>query len=87
MGKIENVVDVDWAEINTALGQVAYLVASIAHRFGFALKRPFKLCGSMTEIYASASKEENSKYALYFSGTGSNFHEFDRSLSCLLLNI
>jgi hypothetical protein len=37
LGKIENVVEVEWAEINTALGQVAYLVASIAHRFGFSL--------------------------------------------------
>lgn len=38
LGKIENVVEVEWAEINTALGQVAYLVTQIAHRFGFSFK-------------------------------------------------
>jgi len=66
LGKIENVVEVEWPEINTALGQVAYLVASIAHRFGFSLIRPFNLCGSMTVIFTSPNKEENSKLPLFF---------------------
>jgi hypothetical protein len=35
LGRIESTSDVNWHEINTALGQTAYLMAIIAHRFGY----------------------------------------------------
>lgn len=79
--------EVEWTEINTALGQVAYLVVSIAHRFGFTFKRPFNLCGSMSVIFSSPNKEDNGKQPLYFTNNGNNLSEINRALSCLLLNI
>jgi len=51
LGRINQLVDVEWDEINTALGQAAYLMAVIAHRFGFKFdKYKINLCGAMSTI-------------------------------------
>jgi hypothetical protein len=42
---------VEWDEINTALGQTAYLMAIIAHRFGYKFEKyKINLCGAMSTI-------------------------------------
>ena len=51
LGRISQLVDVKWEEINTALGQAAYLMAIIAHRFGYKFdKYKINLCGAMSTI-------------------------------------
>jgi len=51
LGRIESTSDVKWDEINTALGQTAYLMAIIAHRFGYKFEKFYiNLCGSMSTI-------------------------------------
>lgn len=43
--------ETDWDEINTALGQAAYLMAVIAHRFGYKFEKyKINLCGAMSTI-------------------------------------
>lgn len=41
----------EWDEISTALGQAAYLMAIIAHRFGYKFEKyKINLCGAMSTI-------------------------------------
>lgn len=51
LGRIVQLIDIGWDEVNTALGQSAYLMALIAHRFGYKFDQyKINLCGSMTTI-------------------------------------
>ena len=51
LGRLTQLVDVDWDEISAALGQAVYLMAVIAHRFGYKFEKyKINLCGAMSTI-------------------------------------
>mmetsp|Transcript_12953 Transcript_12953/g.21914 ORF Transcript_12953/g.21914 Transcript_12953/m.21914 type:complete len:235 (+) Transcript_12953:218-922(+) len=51
LGTISNTIDVQWDEINVALGQAVYLLAILAHRFGFKFEKyKINLCGARSTI-------------------------------------
>ena len=83
-------VDVDWDEISAALGQAAYLMAIVAHRFGYKFEKyKINLCGAMSTIqlkYApSSSNQKTSKYELYInSQVESNEKRLNTGLEYLL---
>jgi len=89
---------VKWDEINTALGQAAYLMAIIAHRFGYKFaKYKINLCGAMSTIQlkypagghssgqsSSSSQSKNTKYELYYGVPGVSEDRFNTALAYLL---
>ena len=70
LGTINNLVSVPWEEINAALGQSAYLMAVIAHRFGYKFKEyKINLCGALSTIqlrHEGNMKDKPKKYPLYY---------------------
>ena len=70
LGTINTLVNVPWEEINAALGQAAYLMAVIAHRFGFKFNEyKINLCGALSTIqlrHEVNAKEKPKKYPLYY---------------------
>lgn len=86
LGRIDQLNDVKWDEINTALGQTAYLMAIIAHRFSYKFDGyKINLCGAMTTIQQRQLHEgaKNVKYPLYYDGR-SNEANFNIALEFLL---
>lgn len=94
LGRIDQLVEPEWDEINTALGQAAYLMAVIAHRFGYKFEKyKINLCGAMSTIelryaLAGALQGKKDKYELYYGvnyGGGSIRDErFNTALTYLL---
>lgn len=97
LGRIDQLVETDWDEINTALGQAAYLMAVIAHRFGYKFEKyKINLCGAMSTIeprYSQSGSQPGSntasqKMELYYGvnyGAGSVSEErFNMALTHLL---
>ena len=92
LGRIKDFVDVDQEEINTALGQAVYLMAIIAHRFGYKFEKyKINLCGAMSTIQLkyqysqgpnAASKPQ--KYELYYGVQASTEDRFNQALEYLL---
>ena len=93
LGRIDQLVEPEWDEINTAIGQAAYLMAVIAHRFGYKFEKyKINLCGAMSTIELrlapSAGTTKKDKYELYYGvnyGAGSIRDErFNTALTYLL---
>ena len=64
-----HLVEVEWDEINTALGQTAYLMAIIAHRFGYKFPNSkINLCGAMTTMQSINNGNDSPKHNLFLSG-------------------
>ena len=79
-----------WEEINTALGQATYLMAIIAHRFGYKFEaHKINLCGAMSTIQLKypdkSNPQTNHKYELYYGVPGVTEERFNKAL-CMLLD-
>ena len=96
LGRIDQLVEPEWDEINTAIGQAAYLMAIIAHRFGYKFENhKINLCGAMstiqskTEVAPKANMQRSLKYELFFGvnyGSGSVTEERFNTALCYLLH-
>lgn len=86
LGTIVGMQNVPWEEINAALGQTAYLMAVIAHRFGFKFpEHKISLCGALSKIMLKY-EDKPTKYPLYYKVFGSEKPDmFNRAVGYLLL--
>jgi len=86
LGRINNSIEVEWDEINVALGQAVHLMAILAHRFGYKFeKHKINLCGAMSTIQLKfnqpSAQGKSQKFELYY---GADEERFNRGLVCLL---
>lgn len=93
LGRIDQLVETGWDEINTALGQAAYLMAVIAHRFGYKFEKyKINLCGAMSTIEPRHApqgvQQTGQKMELYcgvsYGGASVSEERFNTALTWLL---
>jgi beclin 1 len=80
LGKNQTI-DIKWEEVNAAIGQIAYLICVLAHRFKFTFDKYYiHLRGSFSAIHYQKDKEKIEMPLFTTSGDAN----FNCALECLL---